>query len=110
MDRRKFITALGAAAVLPPVARAQEAGRIYRLGLLIPATRASIAPFFDELRINGFVEGQNLVVTGRYSVPAEQIADSVAAVMKAEPEVILSGPETYLRVLQTRRVQYHLIV
>ena len=47
------------------------------------------------------MEGQNLVVTGRYSVPAEQIADSVAAVMKAEPEVILSGPETYLRVLQT---------
>ena len=101
MDRRKFITALGAAAVLPPVARAQEAGRIYRLGLLIPATRASIAPFFDELRVNGFVEGQNLVVIGHYSVPAEQIADSVAAVMKAEPEVILSGPETYLRVLQT---------
>lgn len=79
MDRRKFITALGAAAVLPPVARAQEAGRIYRLGLLIPTTRASIAPFFDELRINGFVEGQNLVVTGRYSVPAEQIAASVVS-------------------------------
>jgi hypothetical protein len=73
MDRRKFITALGAAAVLRPAARAQDAGRIYRRGLLVPATRASIAPFFDELRINGFVEGQNLVVTGRYSVPGSKL-------------------------------------
>ena len=67
---------------------------------MIPATRASITAFFDELRIGGFVEGQNLEVTGSYSVPAEQIADSVAALMKTAPEVILSGPETYLRALQ----------
>jgi putative ABC transport system substrate-binding protein len=100
MHRRQFISALGGAALLPLAARAQEAGRIYRLGMLIPATRASIAAFFDELRINGFVEGQNLVVTGSYSVRAEQIADSVAALMKSEPEVILCGPETYLRALQ----------
>jgi hypothetical protein len=92
MNRREFIACFGSVALLPITAQAQEAGRIYRLGLLIPATRVSIAPFFDELRINGFVEGQNLVVTGHYSVPAEQIADGVAALMKDEPEVILSGP------------------
>src|SRR5450432_2493465 len=101
IDRRQFISALGSAALLPLAARAQEAGRVYRLGILIPASRASIEPFFDELRAGGFVEGQNLVVTGRYSVPAEQIADGVAAVIKSEPEVILCGPETYLRALQT---------
>jgi putative ABC transport system substrate-binding protein len=100
IDRRQFISALGSAALLPLAARAQEAGRIYRLGILIPATRASIEPFFDELRLNGFVEGQNLVVTGSYSVRAEAIADSVADLMKTGPEVILSGPETYLRALQ----------
>jgi putative ABC transport system substrate-binding protein len=100
MNRREFIAAIGSAALWPLTAHAQEAGRIYRLGLLIPATRASIEPFFDELRINGFVEGQNLVVTGRYGVRAEQIAESVAALMKTEPEVILCGPESYLRVIQ----------
>jgi putative ABC transport system substrate-binding protein len=63
IHRRQFISALGSAALLPLAARAQEAGRIYRLGILIPATRASIEPFFDELRLNGFTEGQNLVVT-----------------------------------------------
>jgi putative ABC transport system substrate-binding protein len=100
MNRREFIAALGGTAMSPLAAHAQEAGRIYRLGLLVPATRASIEAFFDELRINGFVEGQNLVVTGRYGVSAEQIADSMAALMKTEPEVILCGPETYLRALQ----------
>jgi putative ABC transport system substrate-binding protein len=100
MNRREFIAATGSVALWPLTAHAQEAGRIYRLGLLIPATRVSIEPFFDELRINGFVEGQNLVVTGRYSVRAEQIAESVAALVKTEPEVILCGPESYLRVIQ----------
>lgn len=101
IQRRQFISVLGGAALLPFAARAQEAGRIYRLGILIPATRASIEPFFDELRLNGFTEGQNLTVTGSYSVRAEAIADSVADLMKTEPEVILSGPETYLRALRS---------
>ena len=47
------------------------------------------------------MENQNLVVTGRYNVAAEQIADGVTDLMKTEPEVILCGPETYLRALQT---------
>jgi putative ABC transport system substrate-binding protein len=101
MNRREFIASIGSLALPPIAAQAQDAGRVYRLGVLIPATRASVEPFFDELRINGFVEGQNLVVTGRYSVRAEQIAESVAELMKTEPEVILCGPESYLRVLQT---------
>jgi putative ABC transport system substrate-binding protein len=101
MNRRQFITTIGGVALSTGAAQAQEAGRVYRLGILIPATRPSIEPFFDELRTAGFVEGQNLVVTGRYSVPAEQIADGVATVLKTEPEVILCGPETYLRALQT---------
>jgi putative ABC transport system substrate-binding protein len=100
MIRREFIAAAGGVALTPLPARAQEAGRSYRLGILIPATRASIEPFFDELRINGFVDGQNLLLTGHYSVPAERIADSVAALMKTEPEVILCGPESYVRLLQ----------
>ena len=60
MNRREFMAAIGSVALSPVAAHAQEAGRIYRLGVLIPATRASVEPFFDELRISGFVEGQNL--------------------------------------------------
>ena len=100
MHRREFLAVVGGAAALPFVAHAQEPGRVYRLGVLIPATRASIEPFFDEMRLNGFVEGQNLAVTGSYSVRTEQIPDAVATLMKTEPEAILCGPETYLRALQ----------
>ena len=63
LKRREFITLLGgAAAAWPLSARAQEAGRTYRLGFLIPTGRdaAVTVAFFDELRANGFIEGRNL--------------------------------------------------
>ena len=100
MHRRAFLAVIGGAAALPFAARAQETGRVYRLGVLVPASRASIGPFFDEMRLNGFVQGQNLAVTGSYSVRSEQIPDALAALLNTGPEVILCGPETYLRALQ----------
>jgi putative ABC transport system substrate-binding protein len=102
MHRRDFIAALGGAAVLPLAARAQEAGRIYRLGFLIPAARtsAAVGALFDELRLNGFVEGQNLTVIGSFGVTTEQIADGAAAVVKAAPDAIVSGPALHARALQ----------
>jgi putative ABC transport system substrate-binding protein len=60
VKRRQFITLLGgAAAAWPLAARAQEPGRIYRLGFFLPVARDAPAmiAFFDELRIHGFVEG-----------------------------------------------------
>ena len=65
MRRRDFITLIGGATVAwPPAARAQEAGRTYRLGCLLPLPRdapINIA-FFDQLRRRGFIEGQNPTV------------------------------------------------
>ena len=70
------------------------------LGMVIPASRKSIAGFFDELRMAGFVEGQNLAVIGFYSVPGDKSDDAIAAVVKAAPDAILGGPETYARRLR----------
>lgn len=99
LRRREFLAALGGALV-PFGVQAQEAGRTYRLGIVIPASRESIAGFFDELRMAGFIEGQNLAVTGFYSVPGDKSDDAIAAVVKAAPDVILGGPETYARRLR----------
>jgi len=103
MRRRGFITLLGGTAVAWPLgAGAQDAGRTYRIGFLLPSSRASPQVFamFDELRLNGFVEGQNLVVIpGGFAVPNDQIASVVASLVAASPDVIVAGPELPLRAL-----------
>src|SRR5262249_32909754 len=65
--RREFITLLGGAVASPLAARAQQAGRTYRLGVLHNQGPQSpqLPPFYDELRGLGFAEGQNLIVDGR---------------------------------------------
>jgi len=67
------VTTLASALVARLVAEAQPAGKVYRVGWLaiVPATPGS-APVWDAfiaaLREGGFIEGQNLVIEGRYSV------------------------------------------
>ena len=104
MRRRDFITHIGGVAVAwPLVARAQEPGRVYRLAFLIPSPRqapATIA-FFDELRRNGFSEGQNLVVIpDGFEADTEHPGELAAALVKAAPDAIVAGPALPLRALQ----------
>ena len=99
MKRREFISLLGgAAAVWAVVARAQEPGRVYRLGCLLPADRQRPAyvAFFDELRLHGFVEGRNLdVIPGGFDVERDRIDAVVGSILKATPDAIISGPDRY---------------
>jgi putative ABC transport system substrate-binding protein len=105
MRRRDFIAGMAtvpAANTWCPPLIAQEPGRTYRIGFMIPAARESPAVngLFDELRLHGFIEGQNLaVVFSGFNVSNEQIAKSVAAVIPANPDVVVVGPELYVRAL-----------
>jgi putative ABC transport system substrate-binding protein len=71
MRRREFITLLGgAAAAWPLAARAQQAGKVARVGFLGndldgPISGPGYKIFLAELRKLGFTEGQNLVVEYR---------------------------------------------
>src|SRR5205823_8433178 len=75
--RREFIKVIAglAAATWPFGTSAQEPGRIYRIGFLIPSPRERppVAALFDELRLNGIIENQNLeVLSSGFDVRNEQ--------------------------------------
>ena len=72
MQRRRFISLLGGAAVAwPLVARAQEAASMRRVGVLsLDSINAHPTPplqaFQQGLRELGWVEGQNLLIEWRF--------------------------------------------
>src|SRR5262245_65198136 len=104
IPRREFITLLGGAAVIWPLeARAQESGRTYRLGFLVPSPKDSqpMAAFFDELRREGFIERQNLeILPGGFDAANEKLSELAAALAQAMPDAIVAGPVLPLRALQ----------
>jgi putative ABC transport system substrate-binding protein len=104
MRRRKFIALLGGAvAGWPLAARGQEPGRVYRLGFLVATPRQAppVLALFEELRLNGFVEGGNLtVIPGGFGDIEEHLAERAAALVNAAPDAIIAGPEPPLKALQ----------
>src|SRR3989442_1555302 len=103
LNRRELITLLGGAAAWPLAAQAQEPDRTYRLGFLLPSGRQTppVLALFDELRLNGFVEGQNLsVIAGGFEAVDDHLAEQAAALVNAAPDAIVAGPKLPLRALQ----------
>ena len=95
MKRREFVTLLGGAvAAWPLAARAQEPGRIYRLGVLSLTQRN--APWhvalFDAVKSDGLIAGQNLVVDDQgFGLRVGQLAEHASAIVKAQVDVINGG-------------------
>ena len=65
IGRREFITLIGGAGAWPIAARAQESGRVRRIGALMayaesdPEGQAQIAAFREGLQNLGWAEGRN---------------------------------------------------
>ena len=94
MRRREFIARLGGvAAVWPLAARAQVAGRHYRIAMLSP--QRAPQSFFEELSQAGFVEGRNLEIDGRGIGVVTASYEAVAVELtKARPNLFMvAGPE-----------------
>ena len=90
--RRKFLATLGGAAAWPLAARAQQAGRTYRIAFLSanPREAPQNIAFLDELGRYGFVEGQNLIVLG-FNLRIEQFRGIAAESVKQGVDAILCG-------------------
>jgi putative ABC transport system substrate-binding protein len=96
MRRREFVILAGAAGLWPTIARAQQSGRVYRVGVLAarnnPIMRPAYGTFLDELAKHGFIEGQNLEVIQRSTdqTPAA-LARHVAEMARAKADVLFTG-------------------
>jgi putative tryptophan/tyrosine transport system substrate-binding protein len=97
MRRREFITLLGgAAASWPLAARAQQDGRVRRIGVLMnlseseAATRGSVTVFRQRLHELGWVDGRNLRIETRWAAGDAELYRTLAAeLVRLAPDVIL---------------------
>jgi putative ABC transport system substrate-binding protein len=115
MRRREFVRMLGAAAVVGPLtARAQEPGRIYRLGSLshISRSAAFYLALFEGLKTRGFVEGQNLLTDPKgHGLRTEQLEEHASEIVKVQVDVIYCGGDAAIRTAQaaTRTIPIYAI-
>ena len=100
MKRRNFIGLLGGAAVAWPLAaRAQQSGKIYRIGFLagdpgIPAQTSGRA-FLDGLREGGFIEGKNIIIERRFAEGrTDRYAELVAELVRLNVDLIVTSADT----------------
>jgi ABC-type uncharacterized transport system substrate-binding protein len=99
MRRRNFIALLGsAAAAWPLAARAQQAERVRRIGVLSAATETDpndghhLAVFRQALQKLGWIDGRTVLIDTRWTAGDPDRARKYAAELVAlKPDVILAG-------------------
>jgi len=95
IGRRELIAALGGAAAWPLAARAQQAGKVWRIGILEtisrPVNAANLAAFQRGLRELGYVEGRNLLIEYRSADGrAERFPDLASELVRLQVDVIVT--------------------
>jgi putative ABC transport system substrate-binding protein len=96
MDRRTFVCSVaGGFLVTPLVARAAEAGKVYRIGILetIPASQnaAKLDALRKGLRDLGYVEGRNLIIEYRSADGrAERFPDLASELVRLKVDLIVT--------------------
>ena len=98
IQRREFITLLGAAAAAWPVAaRAQQAERVRRIGILLPATaddgeyQSWMRTFLQGLGQSGWTIGLNLQVDTHWAgADVDVIRRKAVELVASAPDVILA--------------------
>ncbi len=94
MRRRVFFASMPAAWIAPAIARAQQAGKMARIGILDPGLPVHFAAFFGGMRDLHYVSGQNVTYVQRSSTGRTDVIPQMAAEL-AESKVdviVASGP------------------
>src|SRR5215212_3906199 len=99
MKRRELITLLGGAAapaiLWPLAARAQQTGKVARIGFLGSATAVGSAKSVEALRSGlrdlGYVEGKNIVIEFRWAEGRyDRLSDLVAELIRLNVDLIVT--------------------
>jgi putative tryptophan/tyrosine transport system substrate-binding protein len=112
MRRREFITLLGGAAAWPLAARAQQAERVRRIGILMAAAsddaefQARMAAFLQGLAQLGWTDGGNVRIDTRWATTnADHLRRHAAELAALAPDVLVAatGTATVAPLLQATR-------
>jgi putative ABC transport system substrate-binding protein len=97
MRRREFITLLGGAAAWPLTARAQQADRMRRIGMLMTIAasdteaQARIAVFARSLQALGWTDGRNMRIDTRWSTAGVDTRKYAAELAALPSDVVLAN-------------------
>ena len=95
MKRREFITLVGGAAAWPLAARAQQAGKVARLGWLRLGSAADFAGRVEALRTGlrelGYVEGKDIVIEFRWPETVDQLSEFAAELVRMNVDIIFAS-------------------
>jgi ABC-type uncharacterized transport system substrate-binding protein len=96
MNRRAFITGLGAVLAAPLDVDGQPARRLVRVGVLAAgsAEEAPNVAFVDRMRELGYVEGQTVVFDRRFAADKIEHLSTLAAQVVAENPDVIFAPVT----------------
>ena len=107
LRRRDFVTLLGGAAVVWPLAARAQSSPMRRIGVLMNAAATEMVPlsyvaaFVQALRQLGWTEGQNFRIDVRWNAGDAQLARIYAAqLVGLMPDVILTASTTNLTIFQ----------
>jgi ABC-type uncharacterized transport system substrate-binding protein len=104
--RREFITLFGSAGVAWPLAaRAQQATKMPRIGILSPGrselpdpTLNMLNAFLQGLHELGYTEGQNLAIERRYADgSSDRLRELAAELVRRKPDIIVAFSTTAAR-------------
>src|SRR5512134_528115 len=91
MDRRTFIgSVVGGFFALPSAPKAQQAGKVYRIGWLREGTLQIPKSFWDAMRESGWIEGKNVTVEPRYASTVDQLPALARELVQLKVDLIMT--------------------